>query len=238
MEFRIRLTDGVEIVGFGRRACRVPMFNELYYIGYGNPDLRPEEAWLTDLGIDIYKDISSTFSVRTKADGFYNLLRDKITSVPTVLDPNIWQPCNIGKVTSTGVDLMAGIYYKPSSCKISADIRYSFQSAQDRTPGSDSYGQQIPYLAMHTLTADLKAVWRGFTLNPQWVLKSGRSDSTGCLADWHTLDVSLSRRYNIRDSLRLGINLSAKNLLNSRYELVSGYPMPGRSLIGGIEIRF
>ena len=238
MDFRLRLTEGLDIVGFGRRAYRVPMFNELYYVGYGNPELLPEDAWLTDLGIDFYRSISSYWNVKAKIDGFYNLLNNKITSAPTAADPDIWLPYNIGKVRSTGFDAVAGAGYRNGDWTGSIDIRYSYQSAVDRTPDSYSFDQQIPYLAKHTINADMKASWKGYTLNPKWILKTGRTDTSGSLADWNTLDVSLSKTFDFGKSISLSVNLTARNLFDNRYELVSGYPMPGRSLIGGLEFGF
>jgi outer membrane cobalamin receptor len=214
------------------------MFNELYYVGYGNPELLPEDAWLTDLGIDFYRQISGKWGIKAKADGFYYYLTDKITSAPTEEDPNIWLPFNIGKVRSAGFDLVAGTDFRSGEWTGSFVARYSYQSAVDVTPDSYSYGQQIAYLAKHTVTADLKAGWKGYQLNPRWVLKSGRTDSYGALANWNTLDISLSKCFVIRKSLSLSICLSAKNLFNNEYELVSGYPMPGRSFIGGIKLGF
>ena len=238
MDFRLHLTDGLDLVGFGRRAYRVPVFNELYYVGYGNPELLPEDAWLTDLGMDFYRSLSSTWNIKAKVDGFYNLLTNKITSAPTAEDPNIWLPFNIGKVRSTGFDLVAGADYESGNWLGSMDVRYSYLSAVDKTPDSYSYGQQIPYIAKNTVTADLKAAWKGYTLNPRWIFKTGRTDSIGSLADWNTLDLKIYKRFPFKKSVSLNITLSAKNLLNCRYELVSGYPMPGRSFIGGIEFAF
>ena len=238
VDFRMRVIDGLDIVGFARRAYRVPMFNELYYVGYGNPDLKPEDAWLTDVGVDFHRQVSRTWNLKAKVDGFYNILSNKITSAPTAEDPNIWLPYNIGKVRSIGLDLVTGADFTYGNWKGEMDLRYSYQSAVDRTPDSYSYGQQIPYIAKHTVTASVKASWKGYELNPRWVLKSGRNDATGNLADWNTLDLTLSKTFKLRGPLSLGINIAAKNLLDCRYELVSGYPMPGRSFIGGVEMKF
>lgn len=238
VDFRMRVIDGLDIVGFARRAYRVPMFNELYYVGYGNPDLKSEDAWLTDLGVDFHRQVSRTWNLKAKVDGFYNILSNKITSAPTAEDPNIWLPYNIGKVRSIGLDVVIGTEFTYGEWKGEMDLRYSYQSAVDRTPDSYSYGQQIPYIAKHTVTASVKASWKGYELNPRWVLKSGRSDSAGNLADWNTLDLTLSKTFKIRGPLSLGINIVAKNLLDCRYELVSGYPMPGRSVLAGITMTF
>ena len=238
VDFRMRVIDGLDIVGFARRAYRVPMFNELYYVGYGNPDLKPEDAWLTDVGVDFHRQVSRTWILKAKVDGFYNILSNKITSAPTAEDPNFWLPYNIGKVRSIGLDLVTGADFTYGDWKGEMDLRYSYQSAVDRTPDSYSYGQQIPYIAKHTVTASVKASWKGYELNPRWVLKSGRNDATGNLADWNTLDLTLSKTFRLRGPLSLGINIAAKNLLDCRYELVSGYPMPRRSFIGGVEMKF
>lgn len=238
LDFRVRVIDGLDIVGFARRAYRVPMFNELYYVGYGNPDLKPEDAWLTDVGVDFHRQVSRTWNLKAKVDGFYNILSNKITSAPTAEDPNIWLPYNIGRVRSIGLDVVTGAEFTHGDWKGEMDLRYSYQSAVDRTPDSYSYGQQIPYIAKHSVTASVKASWKGYELNPRWVLKSGRSDSSGNLADWNTLDVTISKTFRLRGPLSLGINIAAKNLLDCRYELVSGYPMPGRSFIGGVEMIF
>ena len=238
VDFRMRVIDGLDIVGFVRRAYRVPMFNELYYVGYGNPDLKPEDAWLTDLGVDFHRQVSRTWNLKAKVEGFYNILSNKITSAPTAEDPNIWLPYNIGKVRAIGLDLVTGADFTYGEWKGEMDLRYSYQSAIDRTPDSYSYGQQIPYIAKHTVTASVKASWKGYELNPRWVLKSGRNDASGNLADWNTLDLTLSKTFKLRGPLSLGINIAAKNLLDCRYELVSGYPMPGRSFIGGVEMKF
>ena len=141
-------------------------------------------------------------------------------------------------MSSLGVDIVAGTEYRSGGWSGTLDVRYSYQSATDRTPDSYSFGQQIPYIARNTVTADLKACWKGFTLNPRWIFKAGRTDAAGSLANWNTLDLTLSKELFTNKAYSISINLSAKNLLNCEYELVSGYPMPGRSLLGGIGLIF
>ena len=41
LDIRYTLSEGFDLVAFGRRAFRAPTFNELYYPGYGNPGLKP-----------------------------------------------------------------------------------------------------------------------------------------------------------------------------------------------------
>lgn len=238
LNFRVNLLDGLDIAAFSRRAYRVPTFNELYYAGYGNPDLKSEDAWLSDIGIDFSRKVGSLWRITAKADGYLNFLYDKITSAPTPEDPAIWRPYNIGKVRSSGIDASAGIAYDDDSWFCSSDVGYTFLSASDITPGSASYGTQIPYTARHTVLMKVVVSWKGWTLNPVWQCRSGRTDGYGDLPDWNTLDCSLAKSFDFAHAGQFSARLSVRNILDQRYETVSGYPMPGRSVICGVEYKF
>ena len=234
---RLTLPEGLDISAFARRAYRVPTFNELYYVGYGNPDLKPEDAWLTDMAVDYVRPLGGSFSLKSKLDVFLNLLTDKITSAPTPEDPNIWVPYNIGKVCSTGFDMAAGVAHE-GEWDYSLDLKYSYQSAVDRTPDSYSYGQQIPYVARHVVVLSGNVTWNSWTAQALWQMRAGRKDGTGDLPDWNTLDVNLAKHLTVRKSGTLLLKASARNLLDCRYETVSDYPMPGRSFMAGVEYKF
>ena len=237
LDIRYSIMKGLDIIAFGRRAHRVPTFNELYYVGYGNPELKPEDAWLTDIGLDYERTIGQTWSIRAKADAFYNRLTNKITSAPTPEDPAIWQPYNIGKVRSAGIDLMGGFTHE-GTVVYSFDAKYSYQSALDITPESYTYGTQIPYIARHTIMLTGHIDWKGWELNPLWQLRGGRSDGTGDLPAWNTLDLVMSKSISFGRAGSLKVKFASRNIMNCRYETVSGYPMPGRNFIGGIEYSF
>ena len=237
-DVRFRVFDGFDVLAFGRRAYRVPTFNELYYVGYGNPELRPEDAWMTDLGCEYSHDFSGAWKVNAKLNGFFNYLTDKIASAPTDEDPNIWAPYNIGKVLSSGMDLAGGFAWQDADWKCSFDVRYTLLSAVDKTPDSYSYGQQIPYIAKHTLVLNAVASWKGWALMPVWQLRAGRTDGSGTLDDWNTLNLTISKDLKLPKTGPLSFKFSVNNLFDCRYEISSGYPMPGRSLIGGVEYLF
>ena len=234
---RYKLIEGLDVLAFGRRAYRVPTFNELYYVGYGNPELRPEDAWLTDIGVDFNRTVAQGWILKAKVDGFCNLLTDKITSAPTVEDPNIWLPYNVGKVRSLGLDATAGFVHE-GEWQYSFDARYTFQSATDRTPDSYSYGQQLAYIARHTAVLAGDVSWKGWALAPVWQIRAGRTDSMGELPDWNTADITLAKTLHMKKASTLTLKVSAKNIGDCRYEISGGYPMPGRSVIGGIEFKF
>ncbi len=237
-DIRFRVFDGFDVLAFCRRAYRVPTFNELYYVGYGNPELRPEDAWMTDLGVEYSHDFTDVWRVNAKLNGFCNYLTDKIASAPTADDPNIWAPYNIGKVLSTGIDFSAGVIWNNDAWNCAFDAKYTLLSAVDKTPDSYSYGQQIPYIAKHTLVLNAIASWKGWAISPVWHLRAGRTDGNGTLDDWNTLDFTVSKDVRLPKTGPLSFKFSVRNMLDCRYEVSSGYPMPGRSFIGGIEYKF
>lgn len=144
------------------------------------------QSGLTDLGIEYNPLRGGFWHMKMKADGFFNILSDKIISAPSDLDPNVWLPYNVGRARMAGFDLQASLNYCRSELKSSITARYGYQSAIDRTPGSSSFGKQIELLK----------------------------------------------------DLALCLKVMARNITGCRYELAGGYPMSGRSLYGGIDIRF
>ena len=238
IDLKYTIFKGFDIRSFARRSYRVPVFNELYYAGYGNPELKPEDAWMTDLGLQYNMELGTSWKVEASLDAFCNWLTDKIISAPSEADPNIWQPYNIGKVLSAGYDAEVSSRYVMGSWTLDAKGQYTFQSAVDRTSGSDSFGQQIPYIARHIAILRLGLSWKGWKFDPSWQWRGGRTDGYGDLPAWNTLDVEFSKKLFMKKAGSLVLKVAARNLADCRYETVSGYPMPGRNFIGGIEYSF
>ena len=236
-DIRFSILDGFDFIAFARRACRVPTFNELYYVGYGNPSLKSEDAWLTDMGFDYRKEFDCAWVLKAKLDGFYNRLKNKITSAPSPEDPNIWAPYNIGIVRSVGTDVLFGFAHE-GEWTYGADVKYTYQSAVDLTPDSATYGEQIAYIAKHSLVFSCNLEWKKWSLCPVWQLRSGRSDGYGPLPSWNTFDIRLAKSVSIRKVGTLSVKAVAGNLFDERYETVSGYPMPGRNFTIGVELKF
>lgn len=234
----LTIARGLSINGFARRAYRVPTFNELYYVGFGNPDLKPEDALLSGVGVEWNRRLGETIKLSVSLDGFYNLLKDRITSAPTEEDPNIWLPYNIGRMQAAGADLGLGLRYGGARWDWGFNMKYAFQDATDQTPGSSNYGIQVPYIARHSLSAGADALFRGWRVALDWILRCGRYDSYGRMPDWNSLNASIDKEFSFSDTLGLRIGIKVNNLLDTRYEAVRYYPLPGRSLLASVSLSF
>lgn len=237
---QVKIIKSLKFNAFGRRAYRTPMFNELYYVGYGNENLKSEDAWISGLGAEWSGNSGKAWSFTAKADLFCNWLRNKITSAPSLEDQNIWLPYNIGKVLSKGFDISAGAGYSADGWSAGANASYTLQEATDKTPESYTFGQQIPYVARHSVTTGTFCGYQGWKLGMAWNLRAGRSDSSGEMPDWNTLDATISKtfRFGKDRSRTLDISIIGRNLTDTRFELSRGYPMPGRSIMGGFTMEF
>ena len=237
-DLRWNAFSGFDLLAFARRAYRTPTFNELYYPGYGNPDLKAEDAWLTGLGMEYSRAYGSNWHLLAKADGFFNYLKDKIISVPTADNPNIWLPYNVGEVQMTGADIRVSANFTGSFLKGGITARYSYQNAIDRTPDSHTYGQQIPFISKHTVVLGADARYKGWSATINWNRRGGRYDSEGRMPDYNTLDITAEREIKLPADLALCLKFIARNLTDCRYELAGGYPMPGIAFYGEINFKF
>lgn len=223
----VKATEGLTVSSYGRRAYRIPTFNELYYAGFGNTDLEPEDAWLADIGAEFNMRPSEFWKIGVKADIFCNWLQNKITAAPSPEDPNIWLPYNIDKVRTAGTDICISSDYHAEGWEAEGSARYTFQDSQNS-----------PYTSRHSLVLYGRAGYKGWELKGTWNLREGRTDSSGALPGWNTLDISIHKKLNIKDLFNLTLSLDAKNVTDFRYEISRGYPMPGWALFGSMAISF
>ena len=236
-DIRFTIVEGLDLVAFGRRAFRAPTFNELYYPGYGNSALKPEDAWMADLGVDFNRTLKN-WQLEFRVDGYFNHLTNKIISAPSPDDPNVWMPYNVGKVQALGADVLGNVvYFTATGWMAGITVRYGYQKALDKTPDSYTFNQPIPYVAAHTLIINPLVAYKGWMLGATWNLRAGRRDSMGAMPNWNTVDLQFGKDFTLR-TCSLGVRLTVRNLNNCRYETVSGYPMPGRSIMGGLVFNF
>ena len=236
-DLRYTVVNGLDIVAFGRRAYRIPTFNELFYPGYGNPDLKCEDAWLSTIGAHLRKHISN-WKVNAGADFYCNSIKDKIISAPSPENPSLWLPFNIGKALMYGTDIRTGAGFTKGDWTGALSAAYTWQNAKDKTPDSASFDEQIPFISKHSLNVTLNSSYRGWSIDLLWNLRCGRRDNYSEMPDYNTLDITLGKNIPFRSGHSLGLKFLTRNITDTRYELSSGYPMPGRSFFGSIDFNF
>ncbi|MBO4264084.1 MAG: TonB-dependent receptor, partial [Bacteroidales bacterium] len=220
-----------------KRSERLPSFNDLYYTLMGNAALSPETAW--QAGADLRACFrQGAWHGDARLSAYRNRVSQKIVAIPTASQFR-WTMLNIGLVDITGLDAKVETGYRQPDWHAGVTARFSFQQALDHsTPGSSTYGNQIPYIPRFSGSLHGEAAYRAWTLDYDLGFSGGKWSRSANTPDyyirpWCLSDLTLSRRIALpagkgRTQIpQLHIALQGNNLFNTPYEVVQGYPMPG-----------
>lgn len=207
---------------------RIPTFNDMYYYRMGNIKLRPEISRQYNVGVTFAKSFNSTFSAFTiSVDGYINKVKDKIVIFAAA--PLSLSLTNLDNVTIRGLDISTSSEFtinKDLSLLLSGN--YTYQSSKN-----DETHLQTPYTPEHSGAGSV-------SLDNKWVnvsysiVASGKRYSKLNQTSLSRMDPYFDHTISINKTFLLGatsLRLQAEllNLSNKNYEIISGYPMPGRS---------
>ncbi len=228
-----RLTDRWKLSGNAARSFRAPSFDELFPSGTlrGNPGLRPETAWTYDLGVG-FRPAEKTY---INVTGFHTRLRERITPAATAYE-------NASRAEISGAEVEAEIRAGPFRQR----LNYTYQ----RAVGGAASGRFVPLRLTPRHIANFQLTWTtarrwSVTGTLQYVHRRFQwDDEQGLVLPSHAL-------WGLRAAKKiLGAELyfAADNIFNERYADAFGshpaasaptfLPQPGRTLRGGLHIRF
>lgn len=203
---------------------RIPSFNEMYYFGYGNPDLLPERTQNIQSGYSCAVDFLG--NILFKGEVFYHIIYNKIVSVPQ--NPVIWSTYSIGKVISKGFEI--DVQYQPHK---NIALHYGYTRTDARDALTDYL---LPYTPVEMIKTQLQYIFKqkyivqtAYQYNG-YRFSSLQNNKMSYLEPYHLLDVSLM--YRIRHKKHIfQCKVEVNNLLNTQYEVITGYIMPRRSYL-------
>ncbi|MCD6506930.1 TonB-dependent receptor [Candidatus Poribacteria bacterium] len=213
MGFKVDLRGPFSIKGSFGQSYRAPTFNDLYWpedaFARGNPNLKPERSSQAELGLQILREKVSgelvLFSSTT--DGLIQWAPGK---------GGKWYPQNLNEAKVSGLE--AGLHLKPLDGLL--DIRFSYSL----TDAKDQGGYPLLYRPRHSFGYRVRI---GRKL---WAILSGRAEGKR----FYRKGGGYLEPYHVHD-LRIGVSLKGiklifvlGNLLDERYMLSAGYPLPGR----------
>jgi outer membrane cobalamin receptor len=232
MGVNYRLEDEVSFHASVSRAYRAPTFDDLYwpedaYTG-GNPDLVPETAWAYEAGI---RYLNQAGDMHAELNLFRKNSGQLINWAPD--DAGIWRPSNIGSARVDGVEVLLK---KKLDEHILGNVSYTYLDARD----IDTDTQLKP---KHKIGVGLNYSDKvgdnddNLTIGLDGYIVTGRPDD---LEPYTFFNANLSQDLTIdeEDDQKITIQFSIKNLLNQQPELVSGYPVQGRTFLVGISTEF
>jgi len=188
-------------------AFKAPTFNQLYFPGFGNPDLRPETSRNIELGLG-----GRLAGGRWSATLFDNRISDLIAGFP---------PANINRAEIRGLELAANRRFGAWD----AAVNLTLQDPENASGANQ--GKVLPRRAQESLRIDLDrrlGTWRlGGTLRGEGERFDNESN-TRRMAGYALFD--LRAEYRLAPAWSLGARL--ENLFDVDYETAFGYNQPGR----------
>ncbi len=213
---------------------RLPSFNEMYYLNYGNSNLKPEKSYNLNIGLVYELNKNLNFEI----NGFFLKTYDQIVSVP--LSPLRWSAKNIAETFSRGFEFSSKASFFDNFLNLK--INYTFQMMTDESQGSNTKGKLIVYTPQELINSTISikaglanAVVQLFYSSHRFYLP--QNDYNGYLPSYFLINFSLFRDFRFfNNDFRLRIDL--ENIFDRRYEIIRNYPMPGFSLKVGFAMNF
>lgn len=206
------LTPRLRATVSGSTAFRAPNFNELYYPGGGNPDLRPEKSRNIEAGIRYLH-----AGTELGATVYRNRVRDLI---------NGWPAENIGNAVLKGVTLQAAQQFGATGVRASLDL-------QD--PHDADTGERLALRAGRILRVAADHRIGAVQFGADWYVSGHRyASGTGeRLGGYGRLDLVAS--YDLTPETRLQVRWN--NALDKDYTLLPGYYTAGSSVFVSLAYR-
>jgi outer membrane cobalamin receptor len=199
---------------------RMPTFNDLYDVWLGNPTLRPEHSECYDIGVETSFD-------RTGMHTFQITYFD-ITTRDRILPNASYYPLNIPRSQSTGIEGRYDLKSLNNELNAFADMTFNAASRQNT---DSTNGKQLLYIPKTVCTVGISARFLGLDLSISEMYTSKRfisENESEWLPDYWLTDFNLSTVIPF-DQIRLNVRTEVSNVFDRDYQVLLGYPMPGRT---------
>lgn len=211
-----RVSPAVRVRASAGTGFKAPTFNDLYFPGFSNPNLRPERSRSKEVGLDL-----QSGSQRFSATLFENRIGDLIVLDATFTPQNL----NQARIRGAEFNYQAEI----------AGVRFAAQvTLQD--PVDDATGQLLQRRAREHGSLSASRGFGPWTLGAELVASGARFDSGTEAPDTRMAGYGL---VNLTASYTLARDWSVKarwdNVFDKSYELVQHFNTPGSNLFISLQ---
>lgn len=205
-------------------AFRLPTFNDLYYPGYGNPNLSPERSTSVEAALD----------ANTAYGTFTAAIYDTRVNNLIAYNPATFSPMNIGRSHIRGIDLSyKGTIGRSTPISVAVGIlnpqdetNRTWMSRRPRQTVSLNVDHTWDELKLHALSTGASLLYGGSTFDDP--------ANRQYLASYLTVNLRASYRINSH----LTVSASLSNLFDRQYMTAYGYNTLGRTAFGKVSYTF
>lgn len=219
---------------------RQPTLYDLYWNPGGNPQLKSEESYDVDGGLD-FKWNKNYFSVMFEATYFNRHTTNWITWQQTIY--GYPSPKNIAQVYSRGTETKTELLFlkKDFHAKLILNTSYVLSTYQKSENENDnSVGRQLIFTPRYTGQASLMVSYKTFNVlfgNNYTGYRFSSSDNSTWLQPYYVANIRASYGYSY-SSVSIEFFGNINNVFNKNYVVLNNYPMPLRNYEIGMAMHF
>jgi vitamin B12 transporter len=213
---------------------RAPTLNDLFFPGFGNPDLLPERSESYEVGADqrLWQD-----RVRFGVTFFHNQFNNLIQIVPQ--PGGLFLPQNVGRAISEGVEFYSEVY--PVDW-LSLYANYTFTDSEDIATH-----KPLRRFPRHRWATGATFTWDRLTLFAEAIAVTRQFETAAAPATgknfndgWFRIDLGGSYKIWGRIGVMERVDLIARfnNVTDERYEEALGFPAPPFNALIGVRMAF
>lgn len=205
---------------------RMPTFNDLFWPGSGNPDLKSETSYQYEIG-NQFK--FNHFNINLNA--YSNEVTNLIQWIPV---GSISVPENVGKVSIKGIEAILDYHLEFNRHNINLNASYAYTKSENK-----NLGKQLIYVPFHRATASAGYSYKRFSAYYQLML-NGKvytdSQNTREIKGYNISNLGAEWNFGQKRNLMLGVQL--RNIWDEAYQNVMNRWMPGRNYNVYINLKF
>ena len=214
---------------------RAPSFNDLYWPRdawtVGNLNLKPETGHDFDLGM--LARFPSLLEMALDVTYFQNSVQDMIVWLQ---GQTLWSPQNIGRAELNGIEMKLGV--SPLERFLRLEWNYTYLSSRDETDKPNEKGNVLPYRPRHNQNVRAALTLGDVTVSGVFSYTSKvytNVANTTSMPEHSTFDAVLAYTLPVQ-GCKMIVKFEGKNLGNNAFEIMEGYPMPGREFRLSAEV--
>jgi len=223
---------GTRLRGSAGTGFRAPTFNDLFFPGFGNPDLEPERSLSYDFGVDqkLWNN-----RIRLGLTYFQNDFTNLITCCVPLPAAPFGGPINVGRARSAGVEFTSEVDVLPN---LVASLNYTYTDSENLATD-----RPLPREPRHRWNIGL--TWEPIvrlSLFTQVHVVTRQWETFGEVYNRGYTRVDLGGTWRILERTgwlrRLELTARIQNLLDAGYAEVRGFPALGVDALAGLRASF
>ena len=217
------------------RNYRYPTLNDLYWVPFGNPDLKPELNYAVEAGT-VYHLLTKNnkWFIEAQLTGYYSWIYDLIQWAPVPGSSYVWKPENIAEVHARGIEAGLNVTLDILGFKWSLQNNYNYcKSTNEKatSPSDQSVGKQLIYVPEHLYNGTFTMKNPGYFFSYNFTYTSRRytgTDNKTYMPGYNLSNIILGKNFLLKKFI-LSLQLEINNLFDLDYQSIASRPMPGRN---------